>query len=138
MRLEKIAWRNIFRNKRRTLLTVSIMTIGIAVYIFGLGYVEGMRLSAFEVSAGNYGHIRIIDKDFEIKNKSLDLSANVSVEIKENLKNIEEIEHIALKLGSSGIIFIEGDIEKKSLFFGIEEEKSLLTKITLKQAIKLL
>lgn len=122
MNLLRIAWRNIFRNKRRTFLTVAIMTVGIAVYIFGLGYVEGMRLSAFETSTENHGHIRIVDKDHDLKTRSSDLSASVSSGLKGKVMTVDGVEQAVLKLNSPGIIFVEKNVEKKCVFYGIEKE----------------
>lgn len=68
LQLIKIAYRNIFRNLRRSIL--SIVAIGFAVFIIGfmMSYIEGMLDSATKVAqVFEFGHIKIMTEDFEKK-----------------------------------------------------------------------
>ncbi|MCK9224084.1 MAG: ABC transporter permease [Candidatus Muirbacterium halophilum] len=107
MNLLNIAWRNIFRNKRRTYLTVSIILVGIMVYIFSLGYVEGMINSSFETSVKNYGHIRVVDNEFELKHRTNDLTANVDFSLAKKIENIKNVKKAVPKLSTGGIVFLD-------------------------------
>jgi putative ABC transport system permease protein len=66
----KIAWRNIIRNKRRSLITVSAVGFGLGALIFVWSFVEGAHSQMIE----NYtsyltGHIQVHAKGFAQKQK---------------------------------------------------------------------
>src|SRR5208337_3253173 len=43
-----LAMKNLLRYKRRTLLTISILIFGIALYIFMMSFIKGLSAQAFE------------------------------------------------------------------------------------------
>ncbi len=117
----KIAWRNVFRNRRRTLLTVSIIIVGISVYIFGLAYLEGTIHTQYERSRKMTGEIRMIHPDFELKSRSFDLSANISVEEANVIQNIDNVDFGTGRIQFGGSIW-KGDEDRNALGYGIAEE----------------
>lgn len=64
-RLTHIAWRNVFRNRRRTLLTMAVLTIGSAGMILVGGFfaniLEGLREQFIHSQTG---HLQVSVKDF--------------------------------------------------------------------------
>ena len=64
-RLITLAWRNLWRNRRRTLITVSTVTIGFALAVFAIGLGDGgheqMIRSAINMGEG---HITIQPKGY--------------------------------------------------------------------------
>jgi|GEM_PF-3069897 len=117
----KIASRNITRNKRRTILTVAIMTIGIVVYIFGMGYMDGIIESAFERSRKMTGEIRITHKEYELKQKTRDLRANMTYEEVQGVEEIENILYANKRINFGGVIFFSEE-ERNSMGIGIEKK----------------
>lgn len=57
MRVVKLAWRNVWRNRRRSIVTISAMTLGLVVMILYAGLVEGylvqMESSVVELEIGD-------------------------------------------------------------------------------------
>ncbi len=75
--LIKIAFRNIFRNKRRSVLTMAAITLSIGMLIFGYSYFDGVIHNIIEDSLKTNGDIRIIHPEYEIKERMLSLGVPV-------------------------------------------------------------
>ncbi|MEO1651906.1 MAG: ABC transporter permease, partial [Bacteroidota bacterium] len=61
----KIAWRNIWRNKRRTLITISSITVAVALAIFMRSQQEGSYENMIENTAGSFiGYLQIHQKGY--------------------------------------------------------------------------
>ena len=62
----KIAWRNIWRHRRRSCVVVLSIAIGIFVMIFSAGFMNGMNAQMVENTINtSLGHIAIQDKGFQ-------------------------------------------------------------------------
>ena len=121
MKLLKISLRNIFRNKKRTFLTLSVIVAGIGFSIIGLGWFGGILSNITQEAVNSTGHVRITSSDYELKSKSLDVSSNIPFEeIKQTLSKlkISHEETGVLKFG--GLLFENDDIQKNGLGYGIE------------------
>ncbi len=70
----KLAYKNLFRHKLRTAVSVSAVVVGVMVVVFARGYVEGITSSTTE-SYIHYrtGHIRITDSEYPKKERTLSL-----------------------------------------------------------------
>ena len=55
----KIAWRNVVRNKRRSLLCLSIIVVGVAVLFLVNGYFSATYDGLKMMSISQYGHFQI-------------------------------------------------------------------------------
>ena len=65
MNILKLGWRNIWRNKRRTLLTIIAIAFGVMSIVFAKAYFQGIMKSGIEaVIKTDIGHIRIADKEY--------------------------------------------------------------------------
>ncbi len=122
----KIAWRNVWRNQYRSLITIFGIAMGVCSLIFIRSFIDGADSQMIE----NYtdlmsGHVQIHVKDFQ-KKLSLDLSINNPQEIEEVLnsnKNIipfysQRVKNYALVSsteGSSGVLILGVDSEKEKL-----------------------
>ena len=128
----KIAYRNISRNKRRSALTISIIVLGISIYSFTLGYLDGFINQTYERSISMTGEIRIIHPDFEIKEKTFDLTANIPLEdIREKIQ-IEAIRQINGRIKFGAMLFFE-EKDRQTLGYGME--KSDLDNFDLEKSI---
>jgi ABC-type lipoprotein release transport system permease subunit len=58
--IARMAWRNLWRNTRRTLLTIAVIGIGLSVLQAFFSYLEGMKRTIHrEVAESNLGHIQV-------------------------------------------------------------------------------
>lgn len=63
--LARLAWRNLWRNRRRTLLTLSAMVLSVAFLILMLSAWEGMMDDTLtSVTRTYYGHLQVAQKGF--------------------------------------------------------------------------
>lgn len=61
----RFSWRNIWRNRRRSLLTMAAIAFGIISLIFGRGYIAGTIQAMIEPGIRlNSGHIRIANPEY--------------------------------------------------------------------------
>lgn len=105
-----MALRNIFRNGKRSMLTMTVVIIGIAGVVLGLSWVSGAENTFIEEGTKFTGEIRITRPDFEMKERSMDVSSNFDHdEIKAALEDIGGIESTAGRIKFGGVIFSEDD-----------------------------
>lgn len=85
----KVAWRNITRNLRRTLITLAAITFGLASIIILFGFTDGFHAQWVENSVKLYaGHV-VVYADGFYENRNLN----------RNIKNAEYVEEMAGKAG---------------------------------------
>ncbi|MBP6409351.1 MAG: ABC transporter permease, partial [Fusobacteriaceae bacterium] len=85
----RMAFRNLKRNRRRTVLTISAIVIGIIFSTLILAWVNGAGAMMVEEGKRISGDIRLTAKDFILKEKALDTSSNISfTETKKLTKDI--------------------------------------------------
>ncbi len=61
-----MAWRNLWRNPRRTLITIGSITIGLIAIVFYFGIMDGMTAQTLENSIkGQTGHIKVYAKGYQ-------------------------------------------------------------------------
>ena len=74
MLLLKLGYRNLWRNRRRTLLTMTAMGVATALLILTLGIYDGMFWDMIEGSTELYhGHVKITAKDY-LEQRKLDMT----------------------------------------------------------------
>jgi ABC-type lipoprotein release transport system permease subunit len=119
--LLKLAWRNIFRNKRRTLLSGLAIGVGLAsmmfadAVIYSLG--ETMVRSATESFSGNAQiHQAVFVKNFEVEKT---ITNNENNKILESLKNESTIAGFAPRVLSYGMLTSTLDA-KNILVYGVD------------------
>ncbi len=63
--ITKLSLKNVLRNKRRTLITLAVIFIGVSMLLLVLGYVEMIKWGVAEgVIHGNTGHFQLTSRDF--------------------------------------------------------------------------
>lgn len=118
----KMAFRNLSRNRRRSILTISAIIIGISFSTIMLAWLNGAGNMITEQGKRITGDIRITSLDFDIKEKTLDNSSNIPLsDIKTLVKN-KNIQGTAIGRIKFGSLMFVGDNDEKALGLGIEKE----------------
>lgn len=121
----KIAYRNIFRNKRRTFFTILSIIIGTTGIVFSMSYIEGLSSLIEKEAIKQTGHIRITQNSYDVKARNFDTSSNLPYEEIEKIlvsdKNIKE--NIAL-IKFAGYLFLD-DKDIKVLGEGIKNTENI-------------
>ena len=83
----KLAWRNIFRNKRRTIIAGIAIGIGLACMIFMDALMEGMQTNLIDSITSTFlGEAQIHDSDYR-ELKKVELTVNKPQKVLEQLSN---------------------------------------------------
>ena len=121
----KIAWRNIVRNKRRSILTISAVGFGLGALIFLWAFVDGAHFQMIE----NYtsllcGHLQIHKKGFQ-QNPKLELYIENSGKIVNQIKTIPSIKAITKRIRTAGLLS-SAESSAGVIILGIEPDKEKL------------
>jgi len=106
MMMLKIAFRNIFRQKRRTVLTALSMFGGFVLAAFFIGWSDGMYNNIIDMFTRNrMGHIQIHEKDY-LDRPTLYKTVDNFPELEKLLKETEDVESWAPRLYSAGLVSV--------------------------------
>jgi putative ABC transport system permease protein len=100
----ELAWRNLFRNTRRTLLTCLLISSGLAVLVFADGGIRGMEklmIGSLTKTLQGEGHINL--KGFR-QNLDVDLYLKNPSTITDKLNDDERIAAFSVRVLSGGMI----------------------------------
>ena len=125
MMLIKLAWRNIWRNKKRSLITITAIVVAVflsitmrslqlGMYDNMIGNVVGSFSGYIQVHSSGYWDEQIIDNAFEANSELLK-----KVEATNGVSNV-------IKRVQSGSLSSSGDLSKFVFITGIEPEKEKL------------
>lgn len=104
MTLLKIAWRNILRNGRRSIITLLAMVIGIAGLIFFQGYMEGVNGQMVATTTTFYtGHLQVHRKGF-LDDPALSKRIKDPDPVAKFLQSTPNIAAISPRLESGGLV----------------------------------
>lgn len=99
-----LAWRNVWKNKRRTILTLLTIMVGCSMIIFFRSSQDGSYEKMIEDSiAANTGHIQIHEKGFW-ENQSLDYAFIPGGPLMSYLKKSQNIAAISRRIHAAGLI----------------------------------
>lgn len=124
-----LAWRNLWRNKRRTLITISSICFGLVIALVFIGLGDGTYGTMIDSAARlGSGHVTLENPDYRIS-LSTRLTLQSIEEISNRFQEIEEIQEWAPRIigqamlstsyGSVGAAFmgVDPDQEKESTLF---------------------
>ena len=118
----KLAWRNVFRNKRRTLIAGFAIGLGIASLIFFDALIVGMEDNMVKSATSSfYGEAQIHQKDFRLT-QEVDKTINNLERVVNSLESEEIIDMFSLRTLSFSMITSPANVSSVMLF-GIEPER---------------
>ena len=96
-----IAARNISRNKRRTVLNMIALTIGMSIMIVSLGWVRGYFTTLYDAMIElDTGHVQILHREYldEARRVPLDLLVEGYGELRASLLEVDGVEHVGARV----------------------------------------
>lgn len=121
--LFKLAFRNVFRQKRRTTLTVIILMFSVGIFVFFQSYLEGAMGSMIDDTIKAAGHISIQHPEYQLKERMLSLNSVVSdyESLKEEISKTPGLKAVTGRIKFGGLVDINENNEP-GLGMGIETE----------------
>ncbi|MFC1476991.1 ABC transporter permease [candidate division KSB1 bacterium] len=119
----KLAFRNVFRNKRRSLLTMVVIMFSVGTFLFMMSYFEGFLNSFVEDAMKATGHIYIQDPEYRLKERMLSLTVPVEnyEQTREAVLAIDGIKTVTGRIRFGGLIDFHGNNEP-GMGMGIDTE----------------
>lgn len=116
----KMAYRNVFRNKKRNLLTLSLMIVGIALAIFYDGLIKGFSYETFEIyKKTDLGLYKIYAKNY-YKNRNEDEKIDYLFDEKEIL-NMSTFNNYSVRLNFQGTLS-NGEFSLPINYYGVNSK----------------
>jgi len=114
----KLAWRNIWRNKRRTLITVASIFFGVLLSAYMTSMQEGSYSKMVEIVVKFYsGYMQVHHQEYW-ENKSINNSLDYDQRLIDQLKANKEIDFVIPRLESFGLASAE-ELTRGAAIFGI-------------------
>ncbi|MFQ6070507.1 MAG: ABC transporter permease [Candidatus Aminicenantales bacterium] len=125
----KLAWRNIFRNKRRTIIAGIAIGVGLASMIFTDALLIGMKDSMIKSATDSYlGEGQIHRKGFRLT-QEVEKTIRGLDELLTSLEKEKEIEHFSLRTTSFGMINSPANFTSVLLVGVVPEKEKNITQI---------
>jgi len=130
--INSIAWRNIWRNKVRSLIVLTAVAIGLFAGVFSTGFYMGMADMRFKTAIKTeFSHIRIQQKNYQ-NEPSINLYFENSSDLLKKLKSFPQIEGASRRViaesmaetahGTKGVKIIGFEPENERLVSDIHEK----------------
>ncbi len=119
-----LSWRNVWSNKRRTVLTLLTIVVGTALIILSNAFAKGSHDDMIETAvASNVGHIQVHEKGYW-KNRSIDYGFVFSEEIRQELVSLDDVEAFALRVNAMALLSYQ-DNTAGVMIQGVDPEQEI-------------
>jgi len=130
-----IAWRNLWRNKRRTIITISSMYFAVFFAILTRSFQLGTYNHMIDNMVTQFsGHLQIQEKDY-FDNPIIDNSLAYTDTIEQILSNTPEITFFEPRI-QSGVLASSGEYSKVAVILGVDYAKNNKIANTDKRIVK--
>ncbi|MCF6239986.1 MAG: ABC transporter permease [Bacteroidales bacterium] len=118
----RIAWRNIWRNKKRSLITISSVVLAVVLATFTRSFQEGTYELMIENAIGKFsGYVQVHQKDYW-EDKSLDNGMELSDSLIRTILSTQNVEGVNIRIESFSLASNKNNT-KGTLVMGIEPKK---------------
>lgn len=117
----KLAWRNLWRNKRRTLITVASIFFGVLLSAYMTSMQEGSYDKMVEIVVKFYSGYMQVHQEEYWENKSINNAFDYDRALVDQVKKHQEIDLVIPRLESFGLASA-GELTRGSAIFGIVPE----------------
>ncbi len=118
----QIAWRNIWRNKKRTIITLSSVSLAVVLAVFMRSFQEGTYAKMIENAVGHFsGYVQVHQKDYW-DDKTIDNGIVISDSLTKEILSVKNVEGVNYRLESFALASF-GTNTKGTLVMGINPEK---------------
>jgi putative ABC transport system permease protein len=126
-----IAARNVFKNKRRSILNMLTFSVSVFVILCGFGVLKGTFEDMFEKMIDlRAGHLKIYNKSFPDEKRTLPLDLNISdpEKVIEAIKNAPHFKAASARIAHPGIVS-NSKRKENVIIYGVdfEREKKIVT-----------
>ena len=121
----RLAWRNIRRHKRRTILTVAAVAIAVATYTYGLAHITGILGNLLDsFSRLESGHVRIRKDGYRERERFLPVHLNVG-NLQEVLATLREHPGVveAIPRIRAAVLVDGAESNRPGLLLGVDLER---------------
>ena len=129
MILPKLAWRNLWKNQRRTLITMTMISVGFALALISLGIADGvhnqMIRNAVRLGSGN---LTVEHEDYpdEPSNDKLVVEASA---LRDRIQAVPGIRNVSERIIVMGLIYTADNSAGVALF-GVDPASDMTRKRT--------
>lgn len=124
--LIRIAWRNIWRNKKRSLMMILAITVGLCGGIFAAALSLGLMEQRFELTIVQHiSHIQVHHPEF-IKDQSLRHGIERDHEIEQFLSHHDDVDSYSPRIVTNGM-FASANLSRGVNIIGVDPEKEAAT-----------
>lgn len=120
----KLSWRNIWRNKRRTYLTLMAIAFGVIAVIFARSYIAGIVNNVSEtIVKTQIGHVRIAHKEFLRLERMMPREYLVTHldRLEDRLSRMDEVRLVDTRIRFN-VLLSHGDVNDSAVAIGIRPE----------------
>jgi ABC-type lipoprotein release transport system permease subunit len=118
----KIAWRNIWRNRKRTFITISSVMLAVVLAVFMRSFQEGSYLKMIENAVGQFtGYVQVHQKDYW-DDKTLDNGIEINDTILQRIKSVKNVTDYNLRIESFSLASFRNNT-KGTIVMGVEPVK---------------
>ena len=130
--LAKLAFKNLFRHKLRTFVSIIAIAFAVMIVVFARGYIVGLIDSSFaDHIQYSSGHIKIVDREYHQQERLLPLNYPVDGyaeqdldEMTASLKEIDKVEMVIPRLKYGAVASTAGELITMS-GWGVDPEQEI-------------
>ncbi|MFC1654469.1 ABC transporter permease [Myxococcota bacterium] len=103
MQLTKLAWRSIWRNRRRTIITLVSMVLGLVIAIFFISFAEGVYTKMTDSAVRMLGgHVTLEHPEYRDA-PAVDMTVGGLAEIRKRIEQLPEVERTKVLVLGQGV-----------------------------------